>query len=256
MSYPVPDQSPTFPDELPSTRPLLAPHRATIHRLRYSEQANPAEGGDGPDAVQRVCHYKDLADTSVVSDLSHPHGGFPGAPGTILAQDRCLRYTHLPQDARHHDSLTRRILALTAGRYQEINQVPTVQPARVTRPCLQRRAWSPTTQYLRTQNHGDPGSGPCAVRDRSRWPTHVHPQEFTQLPEHGSPKQTLQLWASRLASSRSSGELTFISRRPGSPNRRNSSPTYSTSLTTSRNPCTARTPLSSAVPRRGSSVLA
>jgi hypothetical protein len=256
MPYPVPDQSPTFPDELPSTGPLLAPHRATIHGLRHSEQANPAEGGDRPDAVQWVRHHKDLADASVVCDLSHPHGGFPGAPGGILAQDRRLRYTHLPQDARHHHSLTGRMFALTAGREEEISQSPNVQLARVTRPEIQRRARPPTWQYLRPENHGDPWPGPYAVRDRSRWPIHVHPQEFTQLPEVASPQRTLQRRASRLASSRSPGELTFINRRPGSPNRRNSSPTYSTSSTPSRNLCTARAPPSSAVPRRGSSVLA
>src|SRR5215217_5654599 len=256
MPYPVPDQSPTFPDELPSPGPLLAPHRATIHRLRHSKKPSPAEGGDRPDAVQWVCDHKDLADAPVVSDLSHPHGGFPGAPGSILAQDRRLGHTHLPQDARHHDSLTGRTFALTAGWYEVISHAPNVQLARVTRPGLQRRARPPSWQYLRPENHGDPGSGSYAVRDRDRWPTYVHPEEFTQLPEDASPKRTLQRRASRLASCRSRGELTFISRRPGSPNRRNSSPTYSTSPTPSRNLCTACTPPSSAVPRRGRSVLA
>jgi hypothetical protein len=256
MPYPVPDQSPTFPDELPSTGPLLAPHRATIHRLRYSEQAYPAEGSDRPDAVQWVCNHKDLADAPVVYDFSHPHGGFPGALGSILAHDRRLGHTHLPQDARHHDSLTGRTFALTAGRYEEISHAPNVQLARVTRPDLQRRARPPSWQYLRPENHGDPGSGSYVVRDRGRWPTYIHPKEFTQLPEYASPKRTLQRRASRLASSRSPGELTFISRMPGFPNRRNSSPTYSTWPTPSRNPCTARAPPSSTVPRHGSNVLA
>jgi hypothetical protein len=256
MPYPVPDQSPTFPDVLPPTGPLLAPHRATIHRLRHSEQAYPPEGGDRPDAVQRVCHHKDLADASVVSDLSHLHGGFPGAPGGILGQDRRLRYTHLPQDSRHHDSLGGRMFALTAGRYEEISQAPNVQLARMPRPDLQRRTRPPSWQYLCPENHGDPGSGHHALRDRGRWPAYVYPQKLTQLPEDASPKRALHRRASRLASSRSPGELTFISRRSRSPNRRNSSPTYSTSSTPSRNPCTACVPPSSAVPRRGSSVLA
>src|SRR5215213_11274521 len=161
MPYPVPDQSPTFPDELPSPGPLLAPHRATIHRLRHSKKPNPAEGGDRPDAVQWVCDHKDLADAPVVSDLSHPHGRFPGAPGSILAQDRRLWYTHLPQDTRHHDSLTGRMFTLAAGRYEEISQALTVQLACMPRPDLQRGARSPARQYLGPENHSDTGSSSC-----------------------------------------------------------------------------------------------
>ena len=149
-----------------------------------------------------------------------------------------------------------RKFALAAGRYEEIGQSPTVQLARMPRPGLQRRARSPSWQYLCPENHGDPGSGHCAVRHRSRSATHVHPQKLAQRPEDTSPNRTLQRRASRLASSRSPGELTFISRRSGSPKRRNSSPTYSTPSAPSRNPCTARAPPSSAVPIRGSSVLA
>ena len=87
----------------------------------------------------------------MVCDLSHPHGGFPGAPGGILAQDRRLWHTHLPQDARHHDSLTGRMFALAAGREEEISQSPNVQRACMPCPGLQRRARPPTWQYLRPQ---------------------------------------------------------------------------------------------------------
>src|SRR5215204_2630264 len=142
MPYPVPDQSPTFPDELSPPGPLLAPHRATIHRLRHSKQADPAEGGDRPDAVQRVGHHEDFTDVSTAGDLGHLHGGFPGAPGVILAHDRRLGNTHPPQDAGHHDGLAGGMFAFTAGRYEEVEQAPTVQLARVPRPYFQRMARS------------------------------------------------------------------------------------------------------------------
>ena len=143
MPYPVPDQSPTFPEELPLRDHFLRHIGLLYTGSATARQANPAEGGDRPDAVQGVCHLRGLQDVSAPCDLSHPHGGFPGAPGGILAHDRRLWHTHLPQDVRHHDGLSGRMFALAAGRYEEISQAPTVQRACMPCPGLQRRARSP-----------------------------------------------------------------------------------------------------------------
>src|SRR5215210_7573138 len=166
IPYPVPEKCPTFSRELPPAGPLLAPHRATIHRLGHGTQPHPAKGGDRPDAVQRVGHHEDLANASATCELGHPQGRFPGAPGHILAHDRRLGYAHLPQDTRHYDGLVGRMFALAAGRYEDLDPTTEVQLASVTGPDLQRRARPPARQYLRPENHGDPGTTFCAENGR------------------------------------------------------------------------------------------